>query len=444
MRIDIDLDDDRIVSSPGVKSPVTLLQFKRDTSAELQVRFWSAGIQTALPAGAAGKFGIKPVSQYDTTPLVAADAWTLTGSGATAVYTFAPDFNGASLAALLGSGDGNTANDLDSVAGILEIFWLADGKRHRTQTVPVIIANDVIKDSDATPLTLATPSVWLEAHSEAAFLIDQARQQLSFATSGSGVFTFVTKQVSALTFSAITTSTGYWRFRKTSGSQHTQNTQPPAETTTSGHHALQLISCTTGGTAPSGNIQVLNCNYNNITRVDVAGLVNLTQLYCSANQLQSLDLTGLTALTTADCSSNQISNLVLTGTPALNTLICSRNRLTSLDLSAHSSLEILHCFENQLTHLDVSSNTILAGISCHSNRLTGLDIAGLVVIYYLDLHNNLLSAAAVDAIMQNLWTYCLTNSGTVDVSGTGNAAPTSASLTVREALIAQGWTVTTN
>ena len=95
MRIDIDLDDDRIVSSPGVKSPVTLLTFKRDTSAEIQVRFWSAGIQTELPAGATGKFGIKPTGEYDTTPLVSALDWTLTGAAETAVYTFTPDFNGA-------------------------------------------------------------------------------------------------------------------------------------------------------------------------------------------------------------------------------------------------------------------------------------------------------------------------------------------------------------
>ncbi|MES2923678.1 MAG: hypothetical protein V4819_19140, partial [Verrucomicrobiota bacterium] len=167
MRIDIDLDqNDRIISSPGVKDAVRLIQFKRDTDGELTVRFWRRGVQTELAEDAAGFFGVKPAGEFDGELLVYSDEWTLTGEGDAAVYTFTPAFNGAALAALLGSGDGDVENDESSIMAMLEIKWVADGKKHRTQTVDVQIFNDVLKDIDmgpdvaprwAAPLSLTTP-----------------------------------------------------------------------------------------------------------------------------------------------------------------------------------------------------------------------------------------------------------------------------------------------
>lgn len=162
MRVDIDLDlNDRMVSGPGYKDEVRLLQFKRDTSAELEVRFWSAGVQTELPAGAAGSFGIKKKGEYDGVALVLASSWTKTGTGSATVYTFAPAFNGVALAALLGSGDDDVENDEDNYLGMCEIKWIADGRKHRTQTVDTLIDNDVLKDTDGVPP--AAGPIWAPA-----------------------------------------------------------------------------------------------------------------------------------------------------------------------------------------------------------------------------------------------------------------------------------------
>lgn len=183
MRIDIDLDDDRIVSSPGVRDAVRLVQFKRDTSAELQVRFYRGGVQTELPAGASGKFGVKPAGQYDAEALVFAESWIQSGTGNNAVYNFSPAFDGAALAALLGSGDNDATNDEDYIVGMLEIKWTAEGKKHRTQTVETWILNDVLKDTDGTPLALPTPEEWLQARRPApAYSWEYAPSPGAFAT----------------------------------------------------------------------------------------------------------------------------------------------------------------------------------------------------------------------------------------------------------------------
>lgn len=170
MLADIDLDlNDRWVSGPGTKDAVRLVQFKRDTSSDLRVRFWSAGVQVELDEDAVGTFGIKKKGEYDSNALVLAEEWVKTGEGATTVYTFYPEFDGAALAALLGSGDDDVENDEDDLLGMCEVKWIVGGKKRRSQTVDALIDNDVLKDGDggppsssrlwAAPLALTDPPV---------------------------------------------------------------------------------------------------------------------------------------------------------------------------------------------------------------------------------------------------------------------------------------------
>ena len=164
MLLDIDLDlNDRLISGPGVKDKLPLVEFKRDTNGRIDVRFWSRSLQVELSSDAAGECGIKPAGEYDADPLVQSTSWTKTGTGATTIYTFFPVINGVALTDLLGSGDADTSNDLPLIVGMFEIKWIADSKKHRTQTVPATIDNDVLKDTDGTPLALPTPEEWLAA-----------------------------------------------------------------------------------------------------------------------------------------------------------------------------------------------------------------------------------------------------------------------------------------
>ena len=90
-----------------------------------------------------------------------AESWTKSGTGTATVYSFAPSFSGAALAALLGSGDATTSNDILAVTAMAEVKWIEGGLTDRSQTVTTYISNDVLKDTDGTPLSTPTPAAWL-------------------------------------------------------------------------------------------------------------------------------------------------------------------------------------------------------------------------------------------------------------------------------------------
>jgi hypothetical protein len=172
MRIDIDLDTNVWLAGPSLKYGIQEVPFKRDTASILEVRFWRSGAIVELDAGAAGKFGIKTAGEYDSTPLAQALSWTKVGTEEDTVYQFAPTLDSEALAAALGHGNGETDDDLASIEAMAEILWIVDGKKYRTQTVPVRIANDILKDEDGTPLALPTPEEWLAERTGPIYLIE--------------------------------------------------------------------------------------------------------------------------------------------------------------------------------------------------------------------------------------------------------------------------------
>jgi hypothetical protein len=44
-----------------------------------------------------------------------------------------------------------------------EIFWVENGKKHRTQAVQTIVSHDVIKEDEETPTVFPDPTLWLPA-----------------------------------------------------------------------------------------------------------------------------------------------------------------------------------------------------------------------------------------------------------------------------------------
>ena len=69
----------------------------------------------------------------------------------------------------------------------------------------------------------------------------------------------------------------------------------------------------------------------------------------------------------------------------LNVLNCNRNKLTSVNLSNNKQLEWLIIYRNQLTSLDMTSNTRLKYLRCWQNTtMTSLNVAGLTQLIELD------------------------------------------------------------
>ena len=162
VRLYIDLDTQTLVSGLGTRTPVPEIRFKRGDSARIEVQFFRGVTPLQLTAGATGKFALKELNKYDSDPVVSGN-WTLEGAGALALYVFSPNFNTEALNDLLFHGDADEDNDVASVVLMGEIEWIVGAAIYSTRTVRVIVDNDVIKDTDGTPLAVETPIDWLGA-----------------------------------------------------------------------------------------------------------------------------------------------------------------------------------------------------------------------------------------------------------------------------------------
>tara|TARA_B110000444_G_scaffold173955_1_gene162689 strand:- start:1 stop:1398 length:1398 start_codon:yes stop_codon:yes gene_type:complete len=160
------------------------------------------------------------------------------------------------------------------------------------------------------------------------------------------------------------------------------------------------------------SLQVLECQYNQLTTLDVSNNVNLLQLVCFNNQLINLDVSQNTDLLFLQCSWNQLTTLDVSQNTSLNNLTClgnyftnlnvsnnnfltiidaRGNPLTSLDVSQNVSLNWLFFDNTQITSIDVSQNTALTFLYCPNNQLTSLDVSNNFNLISLACQNNLLS-----------------------------------------------------
>ena len=144
-----------------------------------------------------------------------------------------------------------------------------------------------------------------------------------------------------------------------------------------------------------GDVTELDCDYNQLTSLDLSGCTALTKLECDYNQLTSLDVSSCTALTKLECFGNPLTSLDVSKNTALTTLGCGSNRLTSLDLSKNTALTTLDCHYNQLTSLNVSKNTTLTGLYCYYNQLTSLDVSKNTALTTLWCSSNQLTSLDV-------------------------------------------------
>ena len=136
----------------------------------------------------------------------------------------------------------------------------------------------------------------------------------------------------------------------------------------------------------------LDCHLNQLTALDVSNNTDLTSLNYGNNQLIDLDISNNTALTELDCYGNQMTSLDVSNNTALKSLNCRDNQLTTLDVSNNAALTVLHCDGNQLTTLDVSYNTALTDLFCDNNQLTILDVSNNTALTWLTCDLNQLTA----------------------------------------------------
>jgi len=137
-----------------------------------------------------------------------------------------------------------------------------------------------------------------------------------------------------------------------------------------------------------------NINTNGDSEIQIAE----AQSYTGELQISNLsiaDLTGIEAFTS----------------PYMNVLNCNDNLLSSLDLSSNDNLTHIYCEGNQLTSLDLNANTNLVILGCGNNpnlvnlflkngNNSNIDVYGYVASDFENLPN--LQNVCVDALNTNL------------------------------------------
>ena len=162
---------------------------------------------------------------------------------------------------------------------------------------------------------------------------------------------------------------------------------------------------------------------------DISGLTNLTTWRSDSNQHTGPlpDISGLTNLTIWWSYLNQHTGALpdISGLTNLTAWLSSSNRHTG-------------------ALPDISELTNLTTWYVDSNQHTG-GFPGAVPASLLDcrMQNNLLPQAAVDAMLAAFVAAGASN-GTLNLGGTGNAAPSGTGATDAATLVSRGWTVTTN
>jgi Leucine-rich repeat (LRR) protein len=169
----------------------------------------------------------------------------------------------------------------------------------------------------------------------------------------------------------------------------------------------------------SNNTALINLSFynNQLTSIDLSNNMALKDLGCSENQLTSLDLSNNTALTSLSCGRNQLTSIDVSNSAELKALKCEENQLTSLDVSNNTALTTLAFFNNQLTSIDLSNNTALVTLYCDNNQLTTIDLSNNTELKDLDCSDNQLTSLDLSNNTELIWLYCYNNQlTTLDVS----------------------------
>jgi uncharacterized repeat protein (TIGR01451 family) len=173
---------------------------------------------------------------------------------------------------------------------------------------------------------------------------------------------------------------------------------------------IETRHCNLNNLYLNSNIEYVECFANNITSLNLTGLMNLKNLSCGGNDLISLDLSGnFPNLTNLSCGANQITTLNVSGAPNLKFLSCYSNKLNSLNLSGLINLENLYMSENLFETINFSGLNKLKYLDCGKNQLNTIDLSFLTNLEVLNCNNNLLSNLSINNLKLLSTVYCDNN-----------------------------------
>lgn len=156
MKLYIDLTAQKLITAPGYSTPVESLVVKRGDKPIFELTYLEDATEpTLLPANSSIVFAAKVSLDYDGEVAAFCDEWAAPVAGEYA-YRAVPNFNTTKLNEVLAV-DGAAANDVASVTLMAEISWATAVGVATTQTFKLVVANDVYRGNETSPVP-ATPA----------------------------------------------------------------------------------------------------------------------------------------------------------------------------------------------------------------------------------------------------------------------------------------------
>lgn len=109
-----------------------------------------------------------------------------------------------------------------------------------------------------------------------------------------------------------------------------------------------------------------------------------------ANNIQLSELEKITELDISDANLTSLDGIE--HFKSLEILYCQHNFLTTLNVSQNTNLTELYCFRNKLASLDVCKNTNLTTLYCANNDITAMDISKNAKLIFFDCSTNQLTS----------------------------------------------------
>jgi hypothetical protein len=149
VRLYLDIDTRKFVASASEQRPVTGIEVKRRDTDLIELQFVRDRVVQELPAGTTIRLGLKPAAAY-TAEFLASGTFTKSGTGTATKYLLDLNLNTVALNAAFAA----ATPEPETLAAMLEVEWASGSNISSSLTLPVTIANDVIRGNEGTPATL--------------------------------------------------------------------------------------------------------------------------------------------------------------------------------------------------------------------------------------------------------------------------------------------------
>jgi hypothetical protein len=149
MRLFLDIDTREFLQSPSFPRALTTLALKRRDTDLIELQFLRDRVVQELPTGTTIRLGLKPDAAY-TAEFLASGTFTKSGTGTATKYLLDLNLNTVTLNTAFAAATPEPV----TLAAMLEVEWASGTTISSSLTLPVTIANDVIRGNEGTPATL--------------------------------------------------------------------------------------------------------------------------------------------------------------------------------------------------------------------------------------------------------------------------------------------------